>query len=167
MKDYFNFYVIWPYKDFIKGVKNLFYFFSVVWKWRAWDYSYSLKLLQKSLQGHKKAIDKYSNSLYKEDNELGIVNELLEILDRIIRDRYDEIVGIQYDNMQFNFVPIKKEDYPEDLDFEEGMSTMEITFLNGYTKELHDKLRVKAQKMHDKDLKRFGELMSKVEYIWY
>lgn len=167
MKNYLDLYVIWPFKDFINGVKNLFYFFKVIWQWRRWDYSYSLRLLKRSIEGHRDGIKEYSYSMYKEDNELAIAQELLEILHRMIEDDYTYYTGVQYDNMKIDFVPITRENYPKGLDFEEGMSEMKTTFLNGYTKKEHDKLIDQAQKMHEKDLKRFGELMSKIEYLWY
>lgn len=162
INNYFTWYIVWPYKDFINGVKNIFNFFKVIWQWRSWDYSYTLALLKTTLELHKKGIEKHSLSKYKEENELAILSELLDILNRMIEDDYGDIVGVQYDNMQFDFKPIGK----IIDDGEEGYELIH-SFENGYTQEQHDKLRDKADEMQKQDIKRFGELMSKIEYIWY
>jgi hypothetical protein len=45
-------------KSFLKGIKNLWRFFWVVWEYREWDYTYSLRIFVKCLElqvdGHRK-----------------------------------------------------------------------------------------------------------------
>lgn len=156
-----NFYIdeikYFPYKVY-RSIVNIFYFFPVLWKWRSYDYSFTLQVMRELFFKHYKDIQKYSLHIDKEKEELLLLGQLVETLDRIIKDDYATLAGVQYDDTEFYFEPVEDK---------EGFSTLEMEFKNGYSKELHDILMEKSRQMHLDDLDKLGQLMRHIEKIWY
>jgi len=42
--------------DFPRGIKNIIFFWKVIWNFRHWDYTYNLRILSKSLEPLKDSI---------------------------------------------------------------------------------------------------------------
>lgn len=84
---------IWDYirYDIPRGIKNIFYFWNVVWNYRSWDYANSLKLFRKSLIPLKDAIEKGTEVKAIRDKKVKKIERVIEILDNITDDKYIEI----------------------------------------------------------------------------
>jgi len=76
-------------KNFIRSIKNLFYYFIVIWNDRDDDYIFLHYLLLKKL---KKTYKLYENNIYFFDQDLYLTKPLricIEILEREKNDFYD------------------------------------------------------------------------------
>lgn len=76
--------------DFKNGVKNLFNFFWVVWKWRAWDNSFNLELFSKGIERYLK---ESQNSYLMEIDETRLPKEAnMRRVIEIIKNINDELI---------------------------------------------------------------------------
>lgn len=78
--------------DFKNGVSNLFNFFWVVWKWRAWDNTFNLELFSKGIEQY---LEKSQKSYLMEVDETRLPKEanmrrVIEII-KNINDNFDYI----------------------------------------------------------------------------
>ncbi|MEX0597643.1 MAG: hypothetical protein WD512_14215, partial [Candidatus Paceibacterota bacterium] len=51
---------MWRIKSFIKGIKNLWSFRKVIWRFRGYDYMFTLDVLEKCLVEQYQELDLYS-----------------------------------------------------------------------------------------------------------
>lgn len=59
------------HRNFIQGIKNLFYWFPIIWKDRNWDHSFIFQLLAHKLEGQAKYIgDRGWHTTAKRDAEI-------------------------------------------------------------------------------------------------
>lgn len=73
---------MWRIRKFIKGIKNLIYYFKVIWNDNDWDYSFITDLLYVKLN---KTYQRYNNKRYfvgQEDNTVKPLRICVEILNR-------------------------------------------------------------------------------------
>ena len=90
---------------FINGIKNLIYYFNVVWKDRDWDYSYIENILEAKLT---KTYKRYSSKDYFYEQDKDVVKPLRICIEILKRQRtafywdttnYLEHNGSQYCNV--------------------------------------------------------------------
>lgn len=160
--NFYHIYILFPLQDFKNGILNLIYFFKVIWNFRTWSHTYTLEVLKKMFEKQHDNIKEYSDHANKHKEELPMLSELIQILDRILKDEYAEQAGVQYDNMNFDFVLIDKKDSNGNNLYE-----MKSSYKNGYTEELYKQHINLSIELKKKDVEKFGELMKKVENFWY
>lgn len=76
------------YYDIKWGIKNLIYYFPVIWNTRPWDSVYNLEILQRSLVRLRKCIETGSEireSRFKKVKDIRTCELLIE---RIVKDEY-------------------------------------------------------------------------------
>lgn len=93
------------------GIYNLYYFFSVIWNHRWWDYHFHLYLLEKSLEYQKDHTLKFGNHTRSKEDAAEI-NELIQLLKK--RRGYnfyreaEQIIGYEIDtDWTFEKIPNK------------------------------------------------------------
>ena len=91
------------HRDFIHGVKNLFYWFSIIWKDRNWDHSFILQMLAHKLKAQAKYIgDRNFHTTAKRDAEIMLTCvRLIEKLD----SGYYELEYFDYHESDLRFEP--------------------------------------------------------------
>jgi hypothetical protein len=78
----------WIRYDFPKGIYNIFYFWSVVWKFRPWDSSYQFSFMQKALPRLREAMASGLEIELSLNKKLEKIDTMIEILDRMKEDDY-------------------------------------------------------------------------------
>jgi len=88
--------------DLVSGIKNLVFFFPVIWNFRGWDSAFQMKLLRRSLEPLRDSIANGNEISKTADKKVQKIERLMEILDNITEDRYIEIaeekLGLKVDS---------------------------------------------------------------------
>ena len=98
---------MWRWREFKRGVYNLFYYFKIVRQDRDWDYIYYYYLLLKKIQKQRKRYEK--NEYFYGQKYMIVQMRACEILmERIMNDYYTPEIGASDDEYR---VVIEKEEY--------------------------------------------------------
>lgn len=92
------------FRDIYCGIKNLIYYFPVIWRDRYWDYEYLLALLQYKLVQMRTGLIK--NQIIEQKSLNEIVSNIDYILENI--EQYRDAFDIFEDNNQNKLREIKK-----------------------------------------------------------
>lgn len=80
------------------GFKALFKFFKVIWKFRAWDYTFTERILKVCLEEHLDNIKHYSNEIEKDRLvKITKLERAIELLNNKIEDNYADRCGYDFD----------------------------------------------------------------------
>ena len=102
--------------DIPKGVKNIIFFWKVIWNFRPWDHTYNLRILSKSLEPLRDSIIKGREVDVPRLKKVAKIERALEILNNITEDKYTDIAEAQlgYEvNSEFLFLPEEPEEIKE------------------------------------------------------
>ncbi len=108
-KDFFKY-------DLIQGLKNIFFFWKVIWNYRSWDYSYQLRIFARSLEPLADNLEKNGNEV--EITRLKKVKQIqraIEILNHQINDDYTSLAekALGYSvNINYSF----EDDLPPEIE---------------------------------------------------
>lgn len=114
---------MWRLRRFIRGVKNLFYYFKVIWQDEDWDHTYINYLLEAKL---KKVLKRYQNNDYFVDQDKVIqhLRICVEILRRSRENFYAKTWG--WSDLKEGYgVRIQKADRCEERDVRNLFKIME------------------------------------------
>ena len=80
---------MWRIRNFIKGIKNLIFFFPVVWGYHWWDYTYSLAIFKRSLEQYPKNYSKHGLEVkYARKPKIKQMERVIELLEIEVNDSY-------------------------------------------------------------------------------
>ena len=102
--------------DIPKGVKNIIFFWKVIWNFRPWDHTYNLRILSKSLEPLRDSIIKGREVDVPRLKKVAKIERAIEILNNITEDKYTDIAESQlgYEvNSEFLFLPEEPEEIKE------------------------------------------------------
>jgi hypothetical protein len=108
---------IWDFfrYDLSRGIKNLIFFFPVVWKFRTWDSNFQLRVFKRSLEPLRDCLTTGQEIDITRDKKVAAISRAIEILDHITEDTYIQMaehrLGYEVDTTHF----ISKE--PEDVKY--------------------------------------------------
>jgi len=91
-------------KRFIKKVKTLLYWFPIIWKDEDWDYIFLLKILRYKLVSMKTFFNSNECHTYKAEERAKEMGLCIKLLDRIIKDEYNEIAHFFHNKKWGNIV---------------------------------------------------------------
>ena len=91
----------WRIKNVIKGIKNLIFFFPVIWRYQWWDYNYSLEIFKRSLEQYPKKYTEYGLEVNSDLNpKIEKMKRVIELLDIEIDGNHIELIekemGFEY-----------------------------------------------------------------------
>ena len=81
--------------DITKGVKNIIFFWKVIWNFRPWDHTYNLRILSKSLEPLRDSIIKGREVDVPRLKKVAKIERAIEILNNITEDKYTDIAEAQ------------------------------------------------------------------------
>ena len=90
----------WKAWDFLRydlpeGIKNLRFFFSVIWRYRDWDYNFQLKILKRSLEPLAKSLRDGNEVEDPRMKKVAKIERAVEILSHIADDTYTDMAAEQ------------------------------------------------------------------------
>lgn len=94
------------YWNIRNGLIAVRYWLPVIWRWRSWDWEYSLEVFIHSLRALDKAISKGPHLSREKDSRR--LRETIELLDRI---RKDEFISTTIDNTPMIEIHRKRDTY--------------------------------------------------------
>jgi hypothetical protein len=78
--------------DLIQGIKNIFFFWKVIWSYRSWDSSYQMRILSRSLEPLAHTLEHYGNEVEETRlKKVAAIKRAIEILNRQSNDDYLEL----------------------------------------------------------------------------
>lgn len=94
-------------RNFIDGVKNLYYWFPIIWKTRAWDYGFTYDMLEFKLK-------ETSNYISKKRRFVGweFVTRDIKICIELIKKLREDFYSSEYTDYlesEFEFIPVENE----------------------------------------------------------
>jgi len=102
----------WYWEDIfyntIRGIRNLFKYFKIVWSLVPWDISSVYKLMKFQLEILSDSIKNGYEMELSRDEKVKDINRCIEILNNIIEDNFYERCGFD-DNFNVNFKSLKKQ----------------------------------------------------------
>jgi hypothetical protein len=109
----------WKAWDFIrydipKGVKNIIFFWKVIWNFRPWDHTYNLGIFAKSLEPLRDSIKNGYEVGVPRLKKVAKIERAIEILNNITEDKYIDIAEAQL-GYEVNNEFIFRDDEPEEI----------------------------------------------------
>lgn len=130
------------------GFKALFRFFKVIWEFRAWDYTFTERILKICLEEHLHNIKYYSNEIEKDRLvKITKLERAIELLDNKIKDDYADRCGYDFD-YEFDFLPCKNSTFGE-----------LVTNQTEEQKEKNTKAIFESQLLADKEWQEFTDIL--------
>lgn len=87
----------WKTWDFIKydvpnGIKNIFFFWKVIWRYRSWDSSFQMRILARSLEQLANTLEHHGSEVEEPRlKKVAKIRRAIEILNRQADDNYIEL----------------------------------------------------------------------------
>ena len=100
--------------DITKGVKNIIFFWKVIWNFRPWDHTYNLRILSKSLEPLRDSIIKGREVDVPRLKKVAKIERAIEILNNITEDKYTDIAEAQL-GYEVNSEFIFRDNEPEEI----------------------------------------------------
>lgn len=79
--------------DLPKGIKNLIFFFPVIWKYRSWDYNFQMRILKRSLEPLAKSLRNGNEVEITRMKKVEKIERAIEILHNQSEDLYIDIAA--------------------------------------------------------------------------
>jgi hypothetical protein len=77
--------------DLPKGIKNIIFFWKVIWNFRPWDHTYNLRILERSLEPLRDSIINGMEVDCSRLKKVAKIERAIEILNNITEDKYTDI----------------------------------------------------------------------------
>jgi hypothetical protein len=100
--------------DIPKGVKNIIFFWKVIWNFRPWDHTYNLRIFAKSLEPLRDSIIKGREVDVPRLKKVAKIERAIEILNNITEDKYMEIAESRL-GCKMNYDYTFRDDEPEEI----------------------------------------------------
>lgn len=106
--------------DLIRGIKNIFFFWRVIWNFRSWDSNFQMKILARSLEPLAHTLEHYGNEVeVPRMKKVAKIKRAIEILNNHTEDNYIELaekeLGYEID-MTYGFLGTKDgEEEPQEI----------------------------------------------------
>jgi hypothetical protein len=100
--------------DIPKGIKNIIFFWKVIWNFRSWDYTYNLRIFSKSLEALRDSLKDGNEINSTRLKKVEKIERAIEILNNICEDRYSEIAESQL-GYEMNFDHLFTDDEPKEI----------------------------------------------------
>lgn len=131
--------------DFVRGVKNLWVWFPVIWKDRNWDDHFIFELLRVKLQ-------KQADYIGGKDRHLSAKrdSEKMRLVAKLIKLKQDDFYGMEYmdyHNTEYDFVP---------TDESEKWFTMEDTLVSENFQDYFDKYPRQYKRVMSGEINRYS-----------
>lgn len=134
--------------DIPKGVKNIIFFWKVIWNFRPWDHTYNLRILAKSLEPLRDSIKGGYEVDISKLKKVQKIERAIEILNNITEDKYINIAESQL-GLKVNTDYIFDNDAPENI------------------KEANGKIYSLSQEIEDKEWKELWVIFQGQEHSHY
>lgn len=146
------------YYDVIKGIKNVFTWFPIVWSDRDWDYAYILIMLDKKLEKMSKhhAKGRMANSTEIQQT----LDELRETINRILEEDYEDEAFLGNEDL------LEK----REITFTELEDGNYLVNFEGLTEEEEEKFRECVKKediLHQDDINKLFDTMKDDIQKWW
>ena len=138
-------------KNLVQGIKNIFYFLPVIWKFRDFDYRYNLDLLRHSLIRTANYIETNKRFVGWEE----VVKDIREFIELTNGKEFFEI------SEEYNQFLTNMKFYP--MENEEGHYTLEN---KNFNPKRADTLTKRANKWEEARWQRAYNLLKKVRNWW-
>lgn len=131
--------------DFVRGVKNLWVWFPIIWKDRNWDDYYIYEVIRVKLENQAKYIgnkDRHTNA--KRDSEK------MKLVAKLIKLQQDDFYGMEYmdhHNTEYDFVP---------TDESEKLFTIEDTLVSENFQDYFDKYPRQYKRVMSGEIDRYN-----------
>lgn len=104
--------------DLHNGIKNIFFFWKVIWRYRSWDSSFQMRILARSLEPLAHTLEYHGNEVDKPRlKKVAKIKRAIEILNRQANDDYiklaEETLGYEVD-LTYSIFGDKPEDEEPD-----------------------------------------------------
>ena len=127
IKRWFRWEAKYLHRDIIKGIKNLWKWFPLVWKDRNWDSHFIFEVLKFKIKNTSKYIGTHQRFVGWE-NEVRYMDLCVKLIDRIQEEWY-QMEYMEYEDSEIEFVPSS----------EKGLYEMEETITRNDLKSYIDK----------------------------
>lgn len=100
--------------DLPKGIKNIIFFWKVIWDFRPWDHTYNLRILSRSLEPLRDSIKNGYEADVPRLKKVAKMERAIEILNNITEDKYTDIAEEKLGylvNIEYTF----RDDEPEGI----------------------------------------------------
>ena len=110
--------------DLYHGIRNLFIFFNIIWKYRPWNFDYNTgSILKKCIYLNYINIEK--NGYEVDDTRIPKIRQMktvVKLLDNLIKDRYIKLAELKYGELCLKDIKYQKidttsDDYKDMIDF--------------------------------------------------
>jgi hypothetical protein len=106
--------------DLPNGVKNIFFFWRVIWNYRSWDSSFQMRILARSLEPLANTLEHHGNEVDEPRlKKVAKIRRAIEILNRQSEDNYidlaEEILGYEVDLSYGIFGDKDEEEEPAEI----------------------------------------------------
>jgi len=82
--------------DLIQGIKNIVFFWRVIWNFRSWDSNFQMKILARSLEPLAHTLEHYGNEVkIPRMKKVAKIKRAIEILKNQTEDRYLELAEVE------------------------------------------------------------------------
>jgi hypothetical protein len=149
----------WKTWDFIRydlpnGVKNIFFFWKVIWRYRSWDSSFQMRILARSLEPIAHTLEHHGNEVDGPRlKKVAKIKRAIEILNRQSNDDYielaEEALGYKV-NLSYGIFGNKEE--------EDEPSTI---------KEMNSKIYDLSHKLEEEEWKELWTIFNGQEHSHY
>jgi hypothetical protein len=105
IKYWFRYDAKYLHKEIYQGIRNLIYWFPIIWRDRDWDYRYIYDVLGAKIEKQAKYTAKYGNHLSaKRDAE--VMMTCTRLMKKVVQEYYSSEVG-DYHKTEWEFIPIE------------------------------------------------------------
>ena len=149
----------WQTWDFIRydlpnGVKNIFFFWKVIWRYRSWDSSFQMRILARSLEPLAHTLEHHGNEVDGPRlKKVAKIKRAIEILKRQSNDDYIELaeqtLGQTVDLSYGIFGDKEEDDQPESI------------------KEMNSKIYTLSSELEEKEWKELWTIFNGQEHSHY
>lgn len=139
--------------DLPTGIKNIFFFWKVIWRYRSWDSGFQMSILARSLEPLAHTIEYHSNEVDESRlKKLAKIKRAIEILNRQTNDDYielaEELLGYAV-NLEYGIFSESEEEEPVNI------------------KEMNSKIYDLSSELEEKEWRELWTIFSGQEYSHY
>lgn len=155
-------------KKIIQGIKNLWYWFPIIWQDRQWDHWFLVKILERKLRAMKTHFESYDNRYVSFKSRAKEIRYCRILCTRIIQDGY-LTSALHYHEQIWGEAKIMLEDIPGSEN--SLLREIAVPHLVGKERErekaIRNKLYDRSRRQEDQDWVELFRLMNKQIRGWW
>lgn len=101
----------WFMYDFITGIKNLIYWFPIIWKDRDFDFHYTYQILKEKLKKQANYLSIKGRHV-NVDYDVRNINICIKLIEKLQNEYYEHEYS-DYHSINFKFIPLPNSSYSE------------------------------------------------------